>query len=471
VEGETLGAMEFIVRDSSDPSPRDPLLSPSLELSVREGVASSAMSASGEGFASACAVYLKATPLQIGFLATLPMFLGAISQMAVLPVLGRIRNRRLILQTGSLLQALVWAVTASVLLIAPIQSSTVWFFVTLVCLSTMVGLGIAPVWSSLMGDLIPGETRGEFFGLRSGRMGVTTVLVMLLGGLILNFFHYFGADWLGFSFLFLAAASARFYSAELLGKHDNPELVVKDEDYFSFIQFLRKLPSSNFARFVLFTGLLNIGFAVSGPYFTIFMLRDLSLSYWQFTLLGAASAAAQFITMKHWGRLVDRFGSRQVMGSCAGGIVISPLLWLVHSNIWYLLVVQLYSGVVWAGYALATGSFLFDAVTPGKRARCAAYHGMMNATGNLIGGYIGGVIYTLLEHTEIRAIGLWTVPSNLLFLFVISAFFRLLCVVIFLRLFREVRPVEPASHERLLYEIATLRPFAGISWSFFRRDK
>jgi len=104
--------------------------------------------------------------------------------------------------------------------------------------------------------------------------------------------------------------------------------------------------------------------------------------------------------------------------------------------------VQIVSGLAWAGFNLAAANFLFDAVSPPKRGRCVAYQSAINGVFVLAGSMTGGYLATHVG----QPLHFWSwfnVPeSPYLLLFLLSALSRGLVVAFFLRIFREVRPVE-----------------------------
>src|SRR5690606_13056435 len=135
---------------------------------------------------------------------------------------------------------------------------------------------------------------------------------------------------------------------------------------------------SNFARFVYFVSLINFGVNIATPFFAVYMLRDLQFSYMEYTIVTATNTVTQFLTMQYWGQISDQFGNKKILNVCGYGVAFSPILWLFGDAMWYLLLIQVFAGLVWAGFNLAAANFMFDAVTPPKRARCAAYQAMVN---------------------------------------------------------------------------------------------
>jgi MFS family permease len=202
------------------------------------------------------------------------------------------------------------------------------------------------------------------------------------------------------------------------------------------------------------------------------MLRDLQFSYLEFTAISCVATMFQFLTFRYWGGISDRFGNKKILNICSWGIGIVPLCWLVSTNIVYICVVQVYAGLVWAGFNLAAANFIFDACSPPKRARCVAYRGIVNSIFVLGGSMAGGLTVKLLPSSFF--IGPFHFAHALLFIFLVSGVLRLITATFFLKIFHEVRDVEPIRSKELVFRITHIKPIAGATFNlmtFFFRDQ
>lgn len=436
-----------------------------LNASIKDGVSHALMLGVGESNLGAYGIFLNSSASVVGLLATLPPLVGAIAQAVVVNFGESIRSRRAVIASSALGQALLWIPIAALAWI-PLSTDTmgVALVVAVMLYHALAGVG-SPLWNSLIGDVVPSDSRGRYFGKRGRLCGIATMCGLLGGGWLMAWAEGHHAQVVGFTVLFFIAALARLNSARWLAKHSEPPHIVKQEHHFSLLQFLLRAPRSNFAKFVLFVSAVNFSVAVSGPYFAVYMFRTLKLSFFEFSLITAMAMVTQLFTFDHWGSLVDRFGTKRILNVCALGVSISPLLWLAADSTVEILLIQAYAGAVWAGFNLAASNFMFDAVTPPKRARCVAYQALVNNSlvclGSLLGGAIAGI-----EFSPLPAMSWLPDPhSPLLFLFVLSGALRLLSALLFLPLFREVRDVESIRHRELLFRIVHLRPLTGATFA------
>ena len=337
---------------------------PSLRASIRDGISNAVMLGSGETYLGPFGIFLQATTLQVGILSTLPQLFGAVMQWAGAIRMDRFPSRRRVIVTGALFQGALWIPICLLPFLFGKGDVTVWLLMGLVLLYRGANGAIVPVWNSLIGDLVDPRIRGRFFGNRNRWAGMSTFVSLLMAGCILHIFARWDHAAAGFLIIFLAAFLARLNSVHWLKRYADPGFHLSAEQIFTFRQFLRRSPHSNFAKFVFFVGAVNFGLAFSGPYFALYMLRDLHLSYLEFTAVTAVAAVSQFLTFRYWGELSDRFGNKKILNLCGWGVSLAPMLWLMSHNLGYLMGIQVYAGFVWAGFNLSAANFMFDAVTP-----------------------------------------------------------------------------------------------------------
>jgi MFS family permease len=296
---------------------------------------------------------------------------------------------------------------------------------------------------------------------------------LLLAGIALHFFKNGGWAAAGFLAIFIVAMVARFNSARWMHRYEDPPYHMPPEQAFSFWQFLRRSPSSNFARFVFFFAAINFGLAFSSPYFALYMLRDLRLSYLEFSSVSAVATMSQFLTFRYWGGISDRFGNKKILNVCSWGICLAPMFWLVSTNLLYLCFIQVYAGFVWAGFNLASANFIYDACSPPKRARCVAYRTIINSLFTLCGSVAGGLMAGLLP--PFLVLGPLTFSHSIVLIFLVSGLLRLATTSLLLRKFHEVREVESIRSRDLVFRISHIKPIAGATFHlltyFFRESR
>lgn len=139
------------------------------------------------------------------------------------------------------------------------------------------------------------------------------------------------------------------------------------------------------------------------------------------------------------------------------------MLYLFGTSWPFLVTVNFFGGVVWAGLGLGLNNYVFDAVQPMDRAKAVAVSSIVNAIGWTIGTVIGScLISTVPSKLQIGALTLEP-ASNLPFIFFLSGLLRLIASATLLRTFHEPREVEHGAHHRLLWELPLLKPLRQFS--------
>jgi len=444
---------------------KDPLVSQSLRHSVRDGVAFSVMQGGGETYLSAFALFLKATTQQIAWLAALPALIGALAQLVSAWVsAGHVRWRKRIIVAGAVIHALTWLPLMSLPLLFP--SHSVELFIACVLLLHMAGDFITPQWGCLMGDLVPERQRGRYFGHRSRLSTLTNFISLVAAGGLLHLAQQRGYTLLGYLLVFLVAMLARVISVYHLARMHDPQAgtaQAAETPPRPFRVWLAELRGTAFLRFVVFMALFQGATAIASPFFTVHMLNDLHFSYLQFMALTAASVVMKFFTLAAWGRVADAYGSRLVQRITGLIIPVIPALWLVSTNFWYLLIVQCMGGLVWAGFSLSSGNYLYE-LLPGRRlAAFMAVSAVCTAVGVFLGALAGG---WLAQHwpASIPLFGREIALDYALYgVFACSALMRLLVAVIGLRRLRELRRVRRLTARGLIFRFTRLYPPAEMS--------
>lgn len=438
----------------------------SLRVSIRDGQCHALTLGGGETYLGPFGIFLGAGTLQIGLLATIPALFGSLMQWVGVLAMKQTGSRRRLVVTGATLQALVLIPIAVIPFLLDHGHAAVLSLIALAVLYHGSGGFITPIWNSLIGDLVKDDMRGRFFGRRNRITGINTFAALVAAGLVLEFTRRFDYAVIGFAVIFAGSSAARFGSALWLSRYsDPPTRLPAHPEADSWQGFLAARGRSGFVRFSLFAATINLAVAFSGPYFSLYMLRELQFSYLQFTLVTAASAISQFLTFRFWGSLSDRFGNKKILNVCGYGIATVPLLWLVSAQVAYLIVIQFWGGFVWAGYSLASANYMFDAIEPEQRARAAAFQGLLNGLFVFVGSLSGAMLATRLpDHLTFGSV-VWKPVSVLLFIFAISGLLRLLAAGTLLHRFRELRDVESIGHGELLFRISHIRPIAGATFT------
>jgi MFS family permease len=241
-----------------------------------------------------------------------------------------------------------------------------------------------------------------------------------------------------------------------LTKKYEPFFEIPPRPEFGFFEFVRKARFRNYGRFVLYLSFMNFSVYLSAPFFTPFMLRDLQLDYMTFTVVSASAIVVKFLSMQVWGRASDQYGTRKVLSLSGFLMPVVPVLWIFSGNIYYLILIQIYAGFVWAGFELSSLNFIFDTTTPRRRATVIAYYNVLNGICLFAGSMTGAL---LVKYNNL----FW---SKYLLVFVLSGILRCVASFVFVPKLKEVRIVESIPYSSLFFKIVRTMPTIGVIYSF-----
>ena len=445
---------------------KDPVVDRALTHSIRDGRAFAVQVGAGETYFAAFALFLRASAPQIALLTTLPPLLGSLAQIFS-AWLGSYFGRKRLVLIGCALQALVWL---PILLVPMLFGS--WAVPALLGLLVLyhgAGSLAAPQWTSIMRDLVSERRRGRYFGLRTRLTTITTFVSLVVCGLLLHEFDTSGRTYIGFVVIFAIAFVARSISLYHLSFLHEPANESPPPD-MHIEHWWQSLLSTGAVGFSAYFALMNTAVGISAPFFTVYMLRDLELSYLEYTALAGTSVLTQFLTLGTWGRIADIYGNRLILIVTSILLPIVPMLWLVSSELWYLILAQSLSGLSWAGFTLGTGNLLYELVPRTRRAAYIAFHNVTSASGVFAGAMVGAALVIVLPERGVLLGDADAVISNLLYVFLISGLLRAVIAVFFARRVREIRkPRREMSAPALVMRITGLSAMLSLLYDFIGR--
>jgi MFS family permease len=326
----------------------------------------------------------------------------------------------------------------------------------------------APQWTSIMRDLVSERRRGRYFAHRTRLMTITTFASLVACGLILHELDTAGRTYLGFVAIFLIAFVARTVSVyHLTFLHEQPPTTPVPDMHIE--HWWRSLLSTGAIGFSAYVALMNAAVGISSPFFTVYMLRDLSLSYFEFTMLTGTSVFVQFLMLTTWGRIADVYGNRLILIVTSVSLPIVPSLWLLSDNFWALMVFQALSGLSWSGFTLSAGNLLYELVPQTRRAAYVAFHNVGTAAGVFGGAMLGALLEVVLPPRGVL-LGESDTLSTLLYLFIISGIARAIVAALLSRRVRELRkPRRAMSAPALVLRVTGLNAMVGFIYDFIGR--
>lgn len=410
---------------------------------LADGILFSIMVGVGESYLPAFVLAAGHGAVASGLIASVPPLAGAFLQLVTPFAVRRLRSYRRWVVLCAGLQALSF-----VPLVAGALRGTIgmrWIAASAVAYWAF-GLATSPAWNAWVTSLVGPSIRARFFARRNQWAQGALLAGLVVAGLVLDAGPGTGpAPWT-FGALFAAAMAARLASAAFIARQSEPPGLASSHAGLGARELWTEVSRPGTGRLFAYLLGMQVAVHVAAPYFTPFMLERLALSYGEFMALTAAAFAARVAVLPLLGILVEGRGARFLMGAGAAGIVPLPALWLVSDHFGYLLVLQLFSGTVWAAVELATLLSFFERIHDHARASVLTVYNLASAAAMAGGAALGAQLIA------------WTGEATIAYglVFAASSAARLLA----LPLLRS-SAAAPAEHVDLQLRTLAVRPSAG----------
>ncbi len=327
----------------------------------------------------------------------------------------------------------------------------IWTAVLFYFLISVASAFAGITWLSWMKDLVPPERRGKYFGLRSAVTSTAGLVVGLGFGRFLDIMKGYGENYYlsGYFILFMAAFGFGMASTYYLKKVEEPDRAASS-DAKSLTAFLAMLSlpfkNRNFRRLMYINILWTFFCQIGSPFFNLFMLRDLQISFTMMAIYDMINIIANISMFSVWGRLTDHFGNKPILLLTTFFAAALPLIMVFAniSNAWLLIpLFQFSTGLVWSGISLSTSN-IFLKLAPSEHGSVylslnSALNGLVAAFGPILGGFMA---YKMRDMKLMVDLGYSWLPAasgmrftqtviNLQFIFLISVALRFIAAYLF----------------------------------------
>jgi MFS family permease len=388
---------------------------------VRDGLATQAMvTLTGGVFLVAFGLQLGASNTVIGLLAAIPP-LAELIQMPAITVVEKVRNRRLICVSASILARLFWLVIAlSPFLFGPAAAIPVLILSLILygCISAVSHCS----WSSWMRDLVPDDNLGSFFSRRMSLAMVVGIILSLSAGVLIDFFQNSTSfpPYTAYSVIFAGGFVAGVFGIYFLAK--TPEPLMAETARAPFLRQVRDaFHDDNFSRLIAFLGAWNFAVNLAAPFFTVYLLVMLDFDMTVVIALAVLSQVASVLSYPMWGRIADRFSNKSVLRVSGPLFMICILGWTFTTmptrhllTIPLLIVLHILMGISTAGVTLASANIGLKLAPRGSATAYLATINIANSVAAGIAPIIGGMFVDSFKATELALTLNWRSPGTVL---------------------------------------------------------
>lgn len=358
-------------------------------------------------------LYLGATPTQLGLIASVPLLAQVMSPFAA--YLAALAGRRKPLtMLGATLGRGLWLLAAALPQLNLPAGAGASLMVLLVLVSSLFQASAGTLWSAWMGDVVPGERRGRYFGTRAGIIGV----VGMLSNLGIGWFLDRVASPIDFQVaLIVSVACAAAGIGFLAFQHEPPAsgapLGFRDT-------FRAPLREPNFRRFLVFALYWQFAVLLSSPFVFPYFIDELRLSFTQIAIWSVIASSSALLTTTLWGRVADRSGNKAVLaiGTFVAGAAL-PACWILaglSGRVGFIWASAVFDAIAWG--AIGPAIFNLALVSAPREGRVAfiAMYSLATGLSGFVGGLLSGPLLSAFKLLEFEASGMRWSAYHWLFL-------------------------------------------------------
>jgi MFS family permease len=204
-----------------------------------------------------------------------------------------------------------------------------------------------------------------------------------------------------FAIVLAAAALARLSSIPFLQRQGDVRLQPKDVERPDWRSLPTRLLRGNL-RVMLFLVCLQGALQTGGPFIVPWLLDELKMDMWRFTICVSMVFVARVVAMPLAGRLIRRVGSSRAMSIGTVGAAVAMLLLPVSGSLAEILFVQALAGAALACVDLAGFLLLLETIGHRERTALMSLYLALVCAAQAIGSLLGAA---LLQAFDTPAVG------------------------------------------------------------------
>jgi MFS family permease len=267
-------------------------------------------------------------------------YLGGIFQVFASYALEKTGRRKMIFLISAYVHRLIWIPIVIIPLVIPQNNKSmalglITIFIILYSISNSI---VSICYSSWMGDIIPEQIKGSFFGRRMALAAVTSIVAGVVSGKYLDTVN----SLMGFAIVFFAASFFGAMDATCFIGVKDPPLKPQAKSASFLTMLTQPFKDKNYLKLILFISSWNFGYNLAMPFLNIYMIEQLKIGYFTISLLAQVLAGITTVLfINKIGMLSDRFGMKAVIRICCCFVCVLPLLWCLAGRSNYLLIMSI----------------------------------------------------------------------------------------------------------------------------------
>ena len=344
------------------------------------------------------ALSLGANNLQLGILLAIPLFANLLQLVSAF-ILEKTGTKKYTTLISLFFGRILWIV---IILLAfgfiGKENSILLLMIVLLISSLFSAVGYLSLLS-WMKNIVPLRKLASFFGKRNIYATTSGIVVYLIGSYIIDQYNF--QEIYGYIFLFalIIGLAGLFY----LIKIPDYQQKIKAINPRKFLRRLSKpLKDPNFKPLLHFGLFWGFALNIASPFFLVFMIDDLSLSFFVISLFLVVDALSRIYGLSIWRKIADTFGARPLLTVCATITSAFPLGFMFINSRNYFLIAPLFiiGAFAYAAVDIALGQILFKSAPRKYDAYYLSAFSSLTGLTSSLGPIVGGLLAFIIKNNQ-----------------------------------------------------------------------
>lgn len=336
------------------------------------------------------ATQLGANDITFGILSAIPQVCGLL-QLPFSVLVNRTHKRKKYMLTIGMFSRMLWLIFGLIPYIMPMSSQALqlWTIIFLMGISSCCGAVINVCWFPWFSDLTPVRVRGRVMSIRESILAAANVIIGLLVASLLDVLP----DNSRYVIIFLIGGFVGMLDMLCFGMCEDVYTAPPRRDSM-FKAVGNVLKNKPFMKLVIMWSAWSFTANLSGVYLNPYSMNEMGLTFMQIMIYSnIAAAMVSVFVMPRWGKMLDRFGSRNVLLVCCIVASTTPFFYLLSSpgNIWPTLLHNVIGAMFWCGANLTCSNMQLSYSPDDTRPTHIALFSCITAlAGGTLGSLAGG---------------------------------------------------------------------------------
>ncbi len=321
-------------------------------------------------------------------------------------------------------------------------------------------------YNEWLGRIVPERSRGWYFSQRTLIATIVGMVIGMVGARLLDVFKGTPNEATGYTLIFAIGwafgISSMFFFLRMSDTTREETTPVSTKEIINVIR--EPMRDKNFRQIMLFVAIFAVSQGFAGNLFAAFALESLKMPFTALQLTSVAAALGTVLTVRMWGFLADRYGSKPLLLLLSGGVMLTPLMWIacvpgqLAFNTTILFVGHIFTGIFWSGVGVVQLNLYLSTSTPQNRANYLAAALTVSSIALAVSPLAGSWMMSVLR-------GMMDPASAYKWVFAVVAFQRLIAVFCLI----PVREKGSSSFGETMRQLSQIRPKSVVALRAIRK--